>query len=225
MPRNPTAPPDSPTIEVRTPAAAPDLTVNKVIAGAGAAATAAVLGSYLGAAGTVAGAAVGSVASTVATTLYQRSLDRTRHAVVARIRPGTIPAQRRRSTADADTVVFEPVSPPRRPWRRPIVAAVVVFVLGLAAVTGLEWIKGSTLVTDETGTSVGRVVAPPVDDGAPSDGSSEASDDSGSDPQDTGSDDPTSTPELPGDVEPTSPPTTDPTPTPEPTGLLPSLQE
>lgn len=221
MSRLSTAPSDPPTIEARTPAQAPDLTINKVIAGAAAAATAAVLGSYLGAAGTVAGAALGSVASTVATTLYQRSLDRTRVAVAARIRPGTIPAQRRRSAADADTVVLGPVPPPRRPWRRALVAAVVVFVLGLAAVTGLEWIKGSTLVTNETGTSVGRVVAPPTDDGTSPDESSGTTDDS--DGQDTGSDDPTSTPDVPGDIDPTSPPTTDPTP--EPSGLLPSLQQ
>ena len=55
-----------------TVAAAPepkkrDLTVNKVIAGAGAAATSAVLGSFFGAMGTVAGAALGSVFSAVVT--------------------------------------------------------------------------------------------------------------------------------------------------------------
>ena len=54
---------------------APDLTVNKVLAGAGAAITAAVLGSFFGVAGTVVGAAVGSVASTIATSLYERSLN------------------------------------------------------------------------------------------------------------------------------------------------------
>ena len=63
-----------------------DLTVNKVIAGAGAAATSAVLGSFFGAMGTVAGAAVGSVASTMVTSLYEHSLDRTRDTVAARIR-------------------------------------------------------------------------------------------------------------------------------------------
>lgn len=139
------------------PRAAPDLTVNKVIAGAGAAATAAVLGSYLGAAGTVAGAAIGSVASTVATTLYQRSLDRTRDTVVARIRP-VVPGQR--GPVDAETVVLAPVPPPRRPWRRAVTGAVVVFVLGLLVVTGLEWARGSSLTTGQSGTSVGRVVTP-----------------------------------------------------------------
>jgi hypothetical protein len=77
------------TAPVADPKKQPDLTVNKVVAGAGAAATSAVLGSFWGAAGTVLGAALGSVVSTVATTIYQRSLDRTRDTVKARIRlPG-----------------------------------------------------------------------------------------------------------------------------------------
>ena len=74
---------------VADPPAPPDLTVNKVIAGAGAAATSAVAGSFFGAAGTVLGAALGSVVSIIATTIYQHSLDRTRDTVKARIKlPG-----------------------------------------------------------------------------------------------------------------------------------------
>src|SRR6478735_3625980 len=69
------------------PAAKPGLTVSKVIAGAGAAVTAAVVGSAFGADGTVVGAAVGSVISAVAAVAYERSLDRTRQVVVARVRP------------------------------------------------------------------------------------------------------------------------------------------
>jgi hypothetical protein len=91
MPQQPTVP--RPAAERATtepeqtaPAKGMDLTVNKVLAGAGAAVTSAVLGSYFGATGTVAGAALGSVASTVATTLYQHSLDRTRDTLVARVR-------------------------------------------------------------------------------------------------------------------------------------------
>src|SRR5215213_4633715 len=68
---------------------APGLTVNKVIAGAGAAATSAAVGSYFGAAETVLGAALGSVVSMIATTIYQDSLDRTHDTVKARIKlPG-----------------------------------------------------------------------------------------------------------------------------------------
>src|SRR6185295_13954567 len=56
-------------------------------AGAGAAVTTAVVGSSFGADGTVVGAAVGSVVSAVAAAAYERSLDRTRQLVVARVRP------------------------------------------------------------------------------------------------------------------------------------------
>jgi hypothetical protein len=160
--------------ERAAPAPAAELTVNKVIAGAGAAATSAVLGSYFGAAGTVAGAALGSVASTVATTLYQRSLDRTRDHIVARVRlsPG-----RRTDLSDAPTVQLTaplPASPdaattqlrvepvlrrPRKLWLW-AGATVLVFVIALLVVTGLEWAKGSSLTTGQPGTSVGRVLTP-----------------------------------------------------------------
>jgi hypothetical protein len=66
-----------------------ELTINKVLACAGAAATSALVGSLFGVEGTVLGAAVGSAVSTVATAIYQRSLDRTRETVRARIKlPG-----------------------------------------------------------------------------------------------------------------------------------------
>jgi hypothetical protein len=158
----------------QAPAKAAELTINKVVAGAGAAATSAVLGSYFGATGTVAGAALGSVASTVATTLYQRSLDRTRDHIVARVKlvPG-----RRTNFSDAPTVHLEappPASPdapttqlrvepvlrrPRRIWIW-AGATALVFVIGLVVVTGLEWAKGSSLTTGQPGTSVGRVLTP-----------------------------------------------------------------
>jgi hypothetical protein len=106
MPQQPTVPRPaadraSPEPEQTTPAKGMDLTVNKVLAGAGAAVTSAVLGSYFGATGTVAGAALGSVASTVATTLYQHSLDRTRDTLVARVR---LTRGRRTDLSDAPTV-------------------------------------------------------------------------------------------------------------------------
>jgi hypothetical protein len=170
------------------PAQAPEITVNKVLAGAGAAATSAVLGSFFGSTGTVAGAALGSVALTVATTLYQRSLDRTRDTIVARIkvRPGrgtgvadrsatelTVPIQRvspdaettQRVSPEAETTQLRVEPAPRRrlrPRQLWLLAGVtvLVFVLGLLAVTGVEWAKGSTLTTGRPGTSVGRVLAP-----------------------------------------------------------------
>ena len=178
----PTAPRPTPVAERESPepgATAPtkaaDLTVNKVLAGAGAAATSAVLGSYFGATGTVFGAALGSVASTVATTLYQRSLDRTRDTIVARVR---ITGNRGTDLSDVPTVRLTVPGPrvspevattqlhvepalrrPRRVWLWAGVT-VLVFVLGLLVVTGLEWAKGSTITTSQPGTSVGRVLGP-----------------------------------------------------------------
>ncbi|TWF77943.1 hypothetical protein FHX44_113859 [Pseudonocardia hierapolitana] len=180
----PTAPRPSPTAdrpgpepEATTPAKAPDLTVNKVIAGAGAAVTSAVLGSYFGATGTVAGAALGSVASTVATTFYQRSLDRTRDTILARVRlsPGsrtdlsdtptvqlTVPQQRGPAEPATTQLHVEPVlRRPRKVWLW-AGATVLVFVIGLLVVTGLEWAKGASLTTGQPGTSVGRVLTPPA---------------------------------------------------------------
>ena len=51
-----------------------------------------------------------------------------------------------------------PELPPRRPWGRWIGATAIVFMLGLVVVTGIELLKGSTLINGETGTSVGRVL-------------------------------------------------------------------
>jgi hypothetical protein len=150
-----------------------DLTMNQVVAGAGAAATSAVLGSFFGATGTVAGAALGSVASTVATTLYKHSLDRTRDTITARLQsrrgsagadaPTTVLAvPRPRPPADQPTVHLS-VAPDMRPSRRRMivgaVVSVLVFAVGLILVTGLEWAKGSSLTTGQPGTSVERVLS------------------------------------------------------------------
>ncbi len=169
-----------------TVAAAPepkkrDLTVNKLVAGAGAAATSAVLGSFFGAAGTVGGAALGSVFSAVVTWLYQHSLDKTRDTVKARVKlPGgrtvkvagttEVPAPRA-AGEDATTRVF--VTPgdqateiisavpavdagPPKSRRRLLVMTgftVVVFAIGMLAITGLELLKGSPLNTSSSSTS------------------------------------------------------------------------
>ena len=158
------------------PAAA--ITVNKVIAGAGAAATSAVFGSYFGATGTVTGAALGSVASTVASAVYQRSLDRTRDRLVASVRIGdrtrdgatvlasesatevTIPMPRVSPEQATTRLRVEPdVRPPRRRWILvSVLVTGLVFALGLLAVTGVEWAKGSSITTGQSGTSVGRVL-------------------------------------------------------------------
>jgi len=163
----------------------PDLTVNKIIAGAGAAATTAVFGSFFGASGTVAGAALGSVVTTLGTTLYQRSLDRTKETVLARVKiPGrkdavvvaepvdplaTIPLQRRPDEAGGPTMLQpalgdEPAEQ-TRPWytRKSLLLAaastVAAFVVGMVVITGVEWVKGSPISGGTSGTSVSRVVS------------------------------------------------------------------
>jgi hypothetical protein len=204
----PTAPRSGPTVESVTPQAGltppakgVDLTLNKVIAGAGAAATSAVLGSFFGATGTVTGAALGSVASTVATTLYQRSLDRTRDTILARVRltPGRQP-----DLSDQPTVQLTAPKPieaaaepattqlqvepalrsPRRFWLW-AGATVLVFVIGLLVVTGLEWAKGSSLTTGQPGTSVGRVLTPASGDHEDGDSSESTSETSTPSPEPT----------------------------------------
>lgn len=201
---SPSAP--TPTNARPPPARAGDLTVNKIISGAGAAATTAALGSIYGAAGTVAGAAMGSVVSTVGTMVYQRSLDRTRDTVRARVRLSggrsvdvadelEVPAPRL-SPDDGPgraRVYVSPVEPPhptggrRGRFALAAGATLVVFILGMLAVTGVEWIKGSTLTAGQSGTSVGRV----LDGGSPA---SEMAPDQTSETTEP-TEDPTSSPE------------------------------
>jgi hypothetical protein len=161
------------------------LTVSKVIAGAGAAATSAVAGSIFGADGTVVGAAVGSVVSAVTAAAYERSLDRTRTVVVSKVRlPGgqtaevtqiippdaattrvldpdatqEIPVQRRAAGIRSTTEVA-PVPPARR-IRLPLLvgATALIFLVGLLAVTGVELLAGGPVLSSQQGTSVGRVL-------------------------------------------------------------------
>jgi predicted lipid-binding transport protein (Tim44 family) len=131
-----------------------DLTVNKVLAGAGAAVTSAVLGSFFGVAGTVVGAAVGSVASTIATSLYEHSLNTTRDRIRARLNTGPHAGD----PPDSDEE-HEPAPRPPRHWGRWAGGTVLIFLLGMLVVTGIEFVKGSS-IGGEPGTSVGRVFAP-----------------------------------------------------------------
>jgi hypothetical protein len=143
--------------------------VNKVVAGAGAAATAAVAGSYFGAAGTIAGAAIGSVVTTITTAAYQHSLDRTRETVHAHVRlPGSHDVDVKRvveptSGADPGASAQSPTLPKRR-WQRRwsllVGATALIFLLAVLGVTGVELIKGSQLLRGQPGTSVGTLVSP-----------------------------------------------------------------
>ena len=167
------------------------LTVSKIVAGAGAAATTAVVGSVFGADGTVIGAAVGSIVSAVAAAAYERSLDRTRRVVVARVRPPggrtaeitqviatdvtqVIPAQRPASAARAGGPVA-PVPPPRR-TRLPLYAfaTAMIFFVGLLGVTGVELLAGGPVLSSQRGTSVGTVLGDDPDPGSSTTGTSTA---------------------------------------------------
>jgi hypothetical protein len=123
----------------------PDLSVTKLLAGAGAAVTSAVIGSFFGVAGTVAGAAIGSVASTVATSLYERSLNSTRDRIRARLNAGGVDVEERPE--------------PPRPWARWAGVSALVFLVGMLVVTGVEFVKGSS-IAGTPGTSVSGVLQP-----------------------------------------------------------------
>jgi len=175
-----------------------DLALNKLAAGAGAAATSAVLGSFFGDMGTVTGAAVGSVFSAIVTAAYQHSLDKTRDTVKAKIKlpggrtvavegktevpappvaPGGETGQARVyvTPGDRPTEVMSavpataaaPAGPPRSRRRLLLVTgfAVIVFVGGMLAITGIELVKGSRIgntsastSTQRGGTSLGTVL-------------------------------------------------------------------
>jgi hypothetical protein len=143
-----------------------------------------VVGSAFGADGTIVGAALGAVVSAVAAAAYERSLDRTRQVVVARVRrPGdpttqatqalstevtqVIPTQRVSGAPDrraGEPGVASPTVPvpPRRRTRLPLLAGAtaVIFLVGLLAVTGIELLTGGPVLSSqrESGTSVGRVL-------------------------------------------------------------------
>lgn len=223
----------------------PDLTATKVIAGAGAAATSAVMGSFLGATGTVAGAALGSVVSMIGASVYQRYLDRTRETVRARVRlPGgrsvpvtehvEIPAPRStlQTAAPARVVVARTDLPAHRPGRRSArvaAAALLTFALAMLAVTGVEWLKGSTLTSGQGGTSVGRVLdgsdngaTRTAEPGPGSDAGSEVDPSSVERPTETRSPRPSSPAEVSrGRSTTRAPDRTTAEPTPPPTTLLP----
>ncbi|HEY4006290.1 MAG TPA: hypothetical protein VGM60_14060 [Pseudonocardia sp.] len=147
------------------------LTLSKVLGGGMAAATSAVLGSSLGAFGTVGGAAAGSIASIVITWLCERSIERAQKKVSSTVKlSGDTDSRQHSSRASLDAAKTERLSPggnSRSGWqrrgRRLAVGALMIFLVGLALVTGIEWAKGSPLSGGAGGTSVGRVLraAPP----------------------------------------------------------------
>lgn len=157
--------------------------ISQVLAGALAAVTAALIGSTMGVAGTVIGAGLASIVSTVGGVLYQRSIDRTtesvrtvRAKVVGRSGGTTVLVSEEDPEKEPDEEVrAEPVSddepddrPPaergRRRWPMVVVGSLAAFVLGMLAVTGVEWLRGEPL-SGGTGTTFGSIVEPHRDSG------------------------------------------------------------
>ena len=139
------------------------------------------LGSFFGAMGTVTGAALGSVFSAVVTSAMQHSLDKTRDTVKARIKvPGggtvkvesttEVPAPNGTGASPSTRVFVTPgdqptqvisavpaidAGPPKSRRRLLLMAGftVVVFAIGMLAITGIELVKGSPLNTSSSSTS------------------------------------------------------------------------
>ncbi|HWO62297.1 MAG TPA: hypothetical protein VNO31_19935 [Umezawaea sp.] len=155
-----------------------DLKPAQIAAGALAAVTAAFLGSQLNVAGTIAGAAVASVISTIGGALYQSSIERTRESVrrvgskawVVKPVDGETASAAAAEAAEtaagttAETEVDTEDKPSKiRRWPKVAAGSVLVFVLGMLAVTGVEWVRGAPLSGGSAGTSLGAVVGKPTD--------------------------------------------------------------
>lgn len=116
--------------------------LSKVAAGGLAAAVAAVAGSYFGPLGTVGAAAAASVVTALTSEIFQRSIDRTAGA----LRPGQTPdGSSGGGSAHGSSVLGG------------VVVAVLVFALGMAAVTGIEKVTDEPLSGGEGRTTVGHL--------------------------------------------------------------------
>ncbi|WP_260189971.1 hypothetical protein [Actinophytocola gossypii] len=149
--------------------------VSQVVAAALAAVTAALLGSTMGVAGTVVGAGVASVVSTVGGALYLRSIQRTgesvrnvRDRVVTRAGSTTVtvteekPDETPGEAGEEDGEDGDQERPPRAgriSWPAVIVGSALAFVLGMAVITGVEWLRGEPLSGGD-GTTVEGIVRP-----------------------------------------------------------------
>jgi hypothetical protein len=113
-----------------------ELRVSKLLAGGLAAISGAVVASRIGVEGTLTGAALTSIFVAVATALYSHSLTlahgRLRRVLVHR--------------ASGDTDTGQPAARPIR-WQRVAVAAAVVFVIAVGAITAVEVVAGQPLAS------------------------------------------------------------------------------
>lgn len=128
------------------------LSSSKVAAGGLAAATSAVLGSYFGVLGTVGGAAAGSVVSALSSEIYQRSIERTAERLRRTNRTAApTPGQARQP---------EPAAPaPSRGLSvgSILFGSILIFALGIAAVTGIEYLTGKPISGGSGGTTLSHL--------------------------------------------------------------------
>ncbi|MFG2358255.1 hypothetical protein [Streptomyces sp. NPDC048521] len=133
-----------------------DLNVPQVAGGALAAVVAAKLASYFGVYGTILGAGVVSVVATCGGTVFQHFFKRTgeqlkeKAAVAVRPREQVAPLP---GEFTEGTVYRARV----KNWRRPVLAAAVVFGVTMAGITAYEMVSGDTF-SGGRGTTVGEAV-------------------------------------------------------------------
>jgi hypothetical protein len=140
--------------------------ISQVVAAALAAVTAALLGSTMGVAGTVVGAGLASVVSTVGGALYLRSIQRTgqgvrtvRDRVVTRAGSTTVTVTEGEPDGTPDDPEERPPRTARLSWPAVVVGSALAFVLGMAVITGVEWLRGEPLSGGD-GTTVEGIVRP-----------------------------------------------------------------
>jgi hypothetical protein len=128
------------------------LSTSKVMAGGLAAATSAILGSYFGILGTVGGAAAGSVATALSSEIYQRSIDRTAERVRSRTNRGARTRDQAQQPDDRGHTPARGLS-----MGSLIFGSILIFALGIAAVTGIEYFTGRPLSGGDGGTTLSHL--------------------------------------------------------------------
>ncbi|MFG2946063.1 hypothetical protein [Streptomyces adustus] len=165
-----------------------DLSVPQVAGSAVAAVVAAKLASYFGVYGTILGAGVVSVVATCGGTLFQHFFRRTgeqlREATVPSRTAAPVPAGTAAAAPSRAAVPGVPAAPPVgeftrgtvyrarvRGWRRPVVAAALVFGVTMTGITTYELVSGSSF-SGGGSTTVGGALS---NHGEPSSGAGPAS--------------------------------------------------
>jgi cytoskeletal protein RodZ len=183
-----------------------DLSVPQVAGSAVAAVVAAKLASYFGVYGTILGAGVVSVVATCGDKLFQHFFKST----AEQLRETTPPARPRKQAPQALGEFTEATVHRARvkSWRRPAVAAAVIFGVTMAGITTYELMSGSSF-SGGTGTTVGDAVTRRGSASTP---------DSPSKPNEATTPSGTPSHEHTSDVDDQATPTTAPTPSATPSG-------